>query len=446
MDQAQASLTAASFVPVAPADPEAEIGLLLERAKALWDANRLNDAEARLDQAVALAPGNLTVLLAMAEFYASHTQWSTPAALAQWSYRCIAVAPDNALAHRYFGQAMQALGLEPLAIGHLRRAVELDPDDRYSAFCLGLALVQFGHWEEGWAVYEQRYTQPKANGYLKPSPPGIPEWQGEGLEGKVIAVLGEDGHGDQIQNFRFVNKILALRPRRVILDVRLGLRRLFARSLQALPGADRVVIGRLEEVGTADYVIAFGSMPGRLQANGTNIGAAVPYLHGGNAQPARMGQRPRIGIVWRGYRYLANDLIRSTALHLWEPLFQSLPQLHWVSLQHDDHTPEESALLQHYDVATPLQASFDYLDTAQVVDELDLVISVDTSLAHLAGGLGKPVWLLNRATGEWRWGSKAQYSPWYPTMTIFNQGRLLEWGPVLQRVAEQLHAFYRNQP
>lgn len=445
MDQAQAPFTAAFSVPYAPADSEAEIAFLLETAKGLWDARRLNEAEATLDRAAALAPANPAVLLAMAEFYASHTQCSTPAPQAQWSYRCIAVAPDNALAHRYFGQAMQALGLEPLAIGHLRRSVELNPDDRFSAFCLGLALVQFGHWEEGWAVYERRYTQPKANGYLKPSPPDIPEWQGESLEGKVIAILGEDGHGDQIQNFRFVNKIVALGPRCVILDVRPGLRRLFARSLQAFPGGDRVVIGRLEEAGPADRVIAFGSMPGRFKANGTTLGSEARYLHIGEERKASTAEMPRIGIVWRGQPHLSSDFIRSTALADWEPVFKSLPQLRWVSLQHDDHTPAERALLQHYDVATPLQSSFDYLDTAQVVDDLDLVVSVDTSLAHLAGGLGKPVWLLNRATGEWRWGSKAQRSPWYPTMTIFNQGRLLEWAPVLQRVAEQLNALCPNR-
>jgi hypothetical protein len=445
MDQAQAQFTAAVSVPLAPANAEADIDLLLETAKSLCDARRLNEAEAVLDRAVTLAPANPAVLLTMSEFYARNTQWSTPAAQAQWSYRCIAVAPDNALAHRHFGQAMQALGLEPLAIGHLRRSVELNPDDRYSAFCLGLALVQFGHWEEGWGVYEKRYTQPTANGYLKPSPPGIPEWQGESLAGKVIAILGEDGHGDQIQNFRFVNKIVALGPHRVILDVRPGLKRLFARSLQALPGGDRVVIDRLGEARPADCVIAFGSMPFRFKANGSNLGSEGPYLHIGVEKPVRAADPPKVGIVWRGQPHLASDFIRSTALQLWEPLFKSLPQLRWVSLQHCDHTPEERALLQQYDVAAPLLASFDYLDTAHVVRDLDLIISVDTSLAHLAGALGKPVWLLNRATGEWRWGSKAQRSPWYPTMTIFNQGRLLEWAPVLQRVAEELHALYQNQ-
>jgi ADP-heptose:LPS heptosyltransferase len=122
------------------------------------------------------------------------------------------------------------------------------------------------------------------------------------------------------------------------------------------------------------------------------------------------------------------------------PALLQSPAVRWVSLQYDDHSPEEQALLHGHAVETPLRAGFDYLETADVVAGLDLVMTVDTSMAHLAAGMGKPVWLLNRATGEWRWGWKAVRSPWYPTLSIFNQDTLLDWEPVLAEVRRRLAA------
>jgi hypothetical protein len=340
-----------------------------------------------------------------------------------------------------FALACRSLGLEPLAIGHLRRCVEIDPSDSNARFHLGLTLLQFGHWAEGWRIYEQRPTQPTANGYVKPSPPGRPEWRGEDLRGKTMVLLGEDGHGDQIQNVRFVRQVLALGPARLVLDVRPPLRRLFLHALREGPGAEVMSAARLEEVGPdVDYVLAFGSMAGRFGANAGNLGAAVPYLRPAIEPPLRLPESRRIGIAWRGHPLLDSDRVRSIPLAMLAPLLIRAPALSWISLQHDDHAPEELALLDDRGVERPLRAGFDYLDTADVVAGLDLVITVDTSVAHLAAALGKPVWLLNRASGEWRWGWKATRSPWYPSVTIFNQDVLLDWAPVLAEVRQRLTA------
>jgi hypothetical protein len=209
-------------------------------------------------------------------------------------------------------------------------------------------------------------------------------------------------------------------------------------ALRSLPGGEAVVVAGLEEAGSdVDYVLAFGSMGGRFRANAGTLSAGEPYLRPASVA-ARAPVAMRIGIVWRGQPLLDSDNIRSIPLAVWAPLVAVPGPFRWVSLQHGDHRPTEAALLRQWGIETPLRADFDYLDTADVVAGLDLVISVDTSVAHLAGALGRPVWLLNRASGEWRWGWKAETSPWYPTMVIFNQEALLDWSPVLAAVRARL--------
>jgi hypothetical protein len=409
----------------------------LARARVLMGACRPDEAEPHLREALALAPADKDVILAMAELH--HRRGTNPAAQLDLAFRVVRSHPETAHAHKLFGLAARALGLEPLAIGHLRRCIELNPMDRNARFHLGLTLLQFGHWEEGWEIYEQRPTQPAANGYVKPAPPGRAEWRGEDLAGRTLVLLGEDGHGDQIQNFRFARQLLALRPRRLALDVRPSLRRLFLHALRALPGGEAVSAAGLEEVGAGvDYVLAFGSMGGRLGANAGNLSAGNPYLWPAAEPAPRRAEDVRIGIAWRGHPLLDSDRIRSIPLALWASLLALPKPIRWVSLHHDDHRPEELALIGEYGIETVIRAEFDYLDTANVVAGLDLVISVDTSVAHLAGALGRPVWLLNRASSEWRWGWKADRSPWYPTMTIFNQDALLDWAPVLAAIRARL--------
>jgi hypothetical protein len=411
----------------------------MRHARALMDSARLQQAEPFLRDALAFAPEDKDALLAMAQLH--QRRGINPAAQLDYAFRVVRRHPDSALAHKLFGLACRSFGLEPLAIGHLRRCIELEPTDANARFHLGLTLLQFGHWAEGWATYEQRPTQPTANGYVKPAPPGRAEWQGEDLRGKTIVLLGEDGHGDQIQHFRFVRQVLALGPLRLVLDVRPSLRRLFLHALSPLPGAEAVSAARLEEVGSdVDYVLAFASMAGRFRADTGTLSAGGPYLRPAVAPLIHPADNTGIGLVWRGQPLLDSDRIRSIPLAVLAPALLASPTLSWVSLQHDDHSPEEQALLHEHAVAKPLRAGFDYLDTADVVAGLDLVITVDTSMAHLAAAMGKPVWLLNRATGEWRWGWKAVRSPWYPTVTIFNQDTLLDWGPVLAEVRRRLAA------
>jgi len=423
--------------PVLAVDSAERSASLLQQGNLLTAAFMLDDAEPLLRQALALAPANAGALLGMANFY--ERRGTDPAAQMDLAFRALMVRQDNPAAHKLFALACRAHGLEPLAVGHLKRCIELAPHDSNAYFHLGLTLLQFGHWEEGWRTYEQRPTTDAANGYTKPMPPGTREWQGQNLRGKKIVLLGEDGHGDQIQNMRFARKVLALEPRELMLDVRPALRRLFVHGLSHLPGGDVVSATSLSEAGPAiDYVLAFGSMGSRFGANADSLSEEIPYLRSAVEPRFRPIAPVRIGIAWRGSPALGSDRLRSIGLSNFIHMLKRSEGIQWVSLQQGDYQPEEQVILRDHCVETPVRADFDFLDTAAVVADLDLTITVDTSIAHLAGALGKPVWLLNRATSEWRWGWKAATSPWYPTMRVFNQDRLLDWTQVLRDMRQNL--------
>jgi hypothetical protein len=334
------------------------------------------------------------------------------------------------------------LGLLPEAISHLRSAVKLAQNDTEISRQLGMTLVQAGSWREGWTFYENRPTTPYANGLQKPDPPGLPEWCGEDLTGKTLIVLGENGHGDQIQALRFIYRLLELPVGHLLIYVRPGLNNLVEHSLKHYPGGERATVWREPKVG-AHYRVATDSLAQRFDADDTTLPGRIPYLFG----PAlsRAGEpgdgMNRVGIVWRGERHLVTNAIRSVPLKELGALLGATSRIRWVSLQLDDYDEDENAMLTKYGLEMPLRSTFDFLNTAGVVSDLDLVISVDTSVAHLAGAMGKPVWLLNRASSEWRWGWKLTKSPWYPTMRVFNQESLFNWQPVIEEVRDALLRF-----
>jgi hypothetical protein len=359
-----------------------------------------------------------------------------PAAL-DYARRAAAAAPNFLLSHCAMGMASRDLGLLAEAIGHLRNAVKFDPNNKEVLRQLGMTLVQAGSWREGWSYYECRPTTLYANGYQKPDPPGVPEWRGEDLAGKNLAVLGENGHGDQIQSLRFLGKLLELPLRHLVICVRPALVRLVEQSLKHYPDAERARLLRESRVDGIHYRVATESLAHRFKADETTLPGKIPYLFGpeesGGARPS--DGTIRVGIAWRGERRLVTDALRSIPVKDWTPLIRAHAKVRWQSLQHDDYDPEERKTIAEFGLATPLRREFDFFDTARIIDEIDLVISVDTSIAHLAGAMGKPVWLLNRASSEWRWGWKRTTSPWYPTMRIFNQETLFDWRGLLEEVA-----------
>jgi Flp pilus assembly protein TadD len=410
-DEAEAALRRA--LELAPDFPEA----LNSLGTALMARRAFGEAEACLRRALALAPdyaeayNNLGALLhAMGRFDEAE------AALG----KALGLRPEYAEAMTNLGNALVALGRLGEAETTLRAALRLRPGEAETEYSLGVALLAGGRLREGWAGFERRWERRGAEARALPAP----AWNGEELGGRVLLVHAEQGLGDTIQFCRFLPTLGA---GRVILEAP----RPLVRLLSGLGGAARV-IARGEALPRFDVYCPLMSLPRRLETALETIPTRVPYLAADGAAVARWAERLlsfaglKIGLVWAGNPEFAADSRRSIDPRLLTPLLQ-VPGATFISLQHGERAP-----------ALPIPGWMgeveDFSDTAALLSALDLVIAVDTAVVHLAGALGKPVWLLNRFDTCWRWLRGRPDSPWYPTLRQFRQARPGDWESVISAV------------
>ncbi len=304
--------------------------------------------------------------------------------------RALALRPDYPEAHSNLGGALAEQGRLDEAVTHFRRAVALRPDYPEAHSNLGMVLLSLGDLAAGWREFEWRWKMPHivkaARSFAQP------QWRGEAAEGRTLLIHAEQGFGDTVQFCRYA-PLAANRGLRVILEVQEPLVRL----LRCLPGVDRVV-GQGEALPPFDLHCPVLSLPLALAATTESIPSAAPYLHADAAQAAAwrtrlaaMGdQGLRIGLAWAGNPDLPTDRRRSLAPDRLAPFFD-VSGLHFFSLQKGGPAAPEALPLTDF-----MSEVGDFADTAALVANLDLVISVDTAVAHLAAALGKPVWLLNR--------------------------------------------------
>ncbi|WP_158600903.1 tetratricopeptide repeat protein [Teichococcus wenyumeiae] len=338
----------------------------------------------------------------------------------------LALNPDLAAAHNSLGDTLRNQKAFREAEASLRRALQLAPDLAEAQVNLAFTLLQTGRDEEGWAAYEHRWqAAPWAH-----RPQHLPGrlWQGEDLTGQSILLQAEQGLGDTLQFVRYAQ--LFPPETRVVLRVQRSLVRL----LQRLPGIAGVQ--SLDEPPPAlDWHASLLSLPHRFGA----AAPAVPYLAAEPSRVAAWRQRlahlpgVRIGLAWAGSPGMAADARRSLPLHLLEPLAE-LSGLSFVSLQRGPAADATSRL----PLERPAMDGDDFEDTAALVMALDLVISVDTAVLHLAGGSGRPVWLLNRYDSCWRWQEGRDDSPWYPSLRQFRQPAPGDWASVVRSLQTAL--------
>lgn len=364
---------------------------------------------------------------------------------AEAAYRAaIAGAPDLAAAHANLGAALRDMGRLAEAEHALRSALELAPQSAPAHFNLGLVLLSAGKWEEGWAEHEWRWH----TGAMPALRFTVPQWEGEDPRGRTILLHAEQGLGDTLQFVRYA-PLLAARGARVILQVQ----RPLVRLLKHLPGPSLVLA---EDETPPEFALhcPLMSLPYAFRTTLATIPAA-PYENGAYLRPdpaliARWRARLppsrgalRVGLVWAGDpragepRAHYADKRRSIPLTAFAPLGQ-VEGVEFFSLQWGKARDEiASSGLALIDLMGEVS---DFADTAALIAGLDLVVSVDTAVAHLAGALGKPVWLLSRFDGCWRWLTKREDSPWYPSMRLFRQEAPGSWAPVIARVRSALSA------
>lgn len=326
--------------------------------------------------------------------------------------------PDFSEARNNLGNALGALKRPDEAVASYRRALALSPDDPDVHYNLGTALLARGDMPAGWEEYEWRWKTPQMIAAHRPF--AQPQWRGEAAEGRTLLIHAEQGLGDTLHFCRYA-PLAAARGLRIILEAPKPLTRL----LRSLPGVDRIV-AQGQPLPPFDLHCPMLSMPLALGTTITTIPGDVPYLHGDAAQVAAWRTRlavpenrgPRIGVVWAGNprkHLLAAAALgrrRSIAADRLAPLFE-LPGLHFFSLQKDGPAAPE-----HFPLTDFMAEMEDFADTAALIANLDLIISVDTSVVHLAAALGKPVWLLNCFDCCWRWLVGRRDSPWYPGMRL----------------------------
>lgn len=345
-------------------------------------------------------------------------------------------APLLADAHSSLGQTLISMGRLDEAEPALRRALELDSEHLDARLGLARKLLLDGALQTGWVEYEWRRRKPESKISKLPGK----EWNGEPLAGKNLLIHAEQGFGDLIQFVRYV-PILARQGARVVLAVPQVLRRL----LSTVEGVAEVVTTLKE--GHYDYHIPLLSIPRLVGVSLDNIPNKVPYLKApdGPILPAPLGTRMKIGIVWAGSPKHANDRNRSLTLETLMPL-AGIHGVTLYSLQTGPHSGD-IAKESHGALVRDLSAHLrDFADSANIVRQLDLVICVDTSVAHLAGALGKPVWVLTPYAPDWRWILGRDDNPWYPTMRLLRQTSPRRWDDVVARAAQALAALVERFP
>jgi hypothetical protein len=375
--------------------------------------------------------------------------------------------PDNAVAHVNFGIVVEALGrLEdaaasyrealrlrpdfPEALNHLgislfhrpdeavaclRRLVAVQPDFVDGQVNLSHALLLDGRFEEGWERYEWRWKTRQMAPLVRNF--SVPLWSGEAIGRRTVLLHAEQGLGDTLQFCRYAP--LMETGARVILEVQAPLVRL----LSDLPGVAEV-IARGQALPAFDLHCPLLSLPRAFGTRLQTVPAGAPYLAADPVQAAAWGERlagiagRRVGLVWAGEPWGdARDARRSVRLATLAPLAQA-PGVNFVSLQKGApaaQAADQPTGMTLFDFTADLA---DFADTAALIENLDLVISVDTSVAHLAGAMGKPVWLLNRFDTCWRWLLNRDDSPWYPTLRQFRQPAPGDWPSVAEAVRDAL--------
>ena len=391
-------------------------------------------AEVCLSRALALAPRNEGILCRLAALMSQRGALTNARRLFADAQK---IGPLSPTTHSGYAQTLISEGHLDEAERHLRRALELDVDQLDAHLGLARLLLLKGELETGWVEYEWRRRKPESQ---LPKLPGQ-EWDGSPLKDKTILVYSEQGLGDVIQFARYI-PLLA----QVGAKVHFVVPRPLYRLMQGLPGVTELLTD-LRPTITFDFHVPLLSIPKLMGISLKTVPAQIPYLRLASTAklPVPAGTRIKVGIVWAGSPKHVNDRHRSIDLDS----FLSLASVNGVTLYSLQAGPRASDVVKQAHPALIIDLSphlKDFAETAAIVSQLDLVVCVDTSVAHLAGALGKPVWMLTPFSPDWRWLLERKDSPWYPTMQLYRQSEPTRWDDVMGRIVADLKSITAKRP
>lgn len=367
--------------------------------------------------------------------------------------KAIELAPDMAEAHSNLGNLCKLRGKIPEAKQHYKDAIKANPSYIDAKLNKSIMDLESGDLIEGFTDYEVRWK----SGQLPPRGFPYPSWEGEDLNGKRLILYSEQGLGDAVQFVRYATEIKRLYPNAT---VAVEVRQTLVKLCQTVPGVDEVITYG-EDPKKADYVCAMLSAPRVLKTTMETIPAPYSYMtpspyrvevwkHRIKEDLGKFGGVKLVGICWSGQsrpmQPVANsvDQRRSTNLAQWAPL--AIPGVLFVNLQMGAGAAQIKSPPVGMTIADYSEQFDDFADTAALIQNLDLVISVDTSVVHVAAAIGKPVWMLSRFDGCWRWHGDRSDSPWYPTLRQFRQPAYGDWDALFKQVAEELKQWAVDQP
>jgi hypothetical protein len=307
------------------------------------------------------------------------------------------------------------------SIEQFERAITYEPDSAIAHTGLGVNLLARGDWERGWSEYEWRYRLPV---YRDIIPEGKPRWKGE-LVKTLLLICGE-GFGDTIQFMRYIPHAAGLCSKLIVLC------KAESQHLIELVVDPTVIVNNWNDVPPFDAYCVLTSIVGVLY--GEPPKAIIPHVRADKAlvrmwaHELKKTRGYRVGLTWQGSTDHCNDFRRSISFYKFEPLFELL-EVTWIGIQKG---VEELPIVNYG------PKLLDFNDTAALIANLDLVITIDSAVAHLAGAMGKPVWLLLPYASEWRWMRNRSNTHWYPTMRLFRQPHPGDWSAVISRVRDEL--------
>jgi Flp pilus assembly protein TadD len=392
------------------------------------------------EQVLSSRPRNVESLNNLGNVYKMQGQFD----LALASYKkALTQKPGSASIFNNIGTTYRGMGRLDDALAYFRKALAVKPEFAHVQWNMSALMLESGDYATGLPLYDKRFD-PEV--LLELGAPGLgemnrkfsskPRWKGENLQGKTLAIWSEQGLGDSVMMLRYLPLLKKKGVASVIVYCPASLKKIM------LTGATLVVDhGATLPLDSFDLHCPMMSLPYAFGTTLETIPNATPYL----SVPAALSDKwaaqlakfkgLKVGLAWAGNKDFPKDAQRSIALDQFASL-AAIPGVQLVSLQKGESA--EQLKSTGWRVLDWMDVCDDLLDTAALVANLDLVITVDTAIAHVAGALGKPVWLLNRANGDWRWMLEREDSPWYPSMRIFRQQALYQWDEVLASVAAEL--------
>ncbi|HET6252062.1 MAG TPA: tetratricopeptide repeat-containing glycosyltransferase family protein [Tepidisphaeraceae bacterium] len=355
--------------------------------------------------------------------------------------QALAIKPNSAVVHYNFGLTIAKKGALAEAMHCYRQAIALEPNYAEAHWNLALLQLMLGDFEQGWREYEWRWRRRNFPSLWPMFPQ--PRWTGQDISGKTILIHTEQGYGDAAQFVRYA-PLLAERGAKVIFLCQAPLQRLMKHAQGVAE-----VFSTPADLPPFDVQCPMMSLPLHFNTRVNTIPANVPYLR---ADPdlvqawamklANNSGRLKVGLGWAGSPTNKNDQFRSVALQQLAPLTRAGATFY--SLQKGPASAQAANPPAGMELIDNTNDLSDFADTAAMISQLDLVITVDTAIAHIAGAMGKPAWVLIASEQDWRWLLKRDDTPWYPTLRLFRQTTPGQWPDVIERVAGAL-AEYRHQ-